>query len=129
MAQELVYLLWSAALAFAYAMAQATAFRFQTGLVTANSTRDSEPEPDLMTGRAMRALRNFQETYPIFIALAVVAVTSGRADALTYWGALLWFWARVAYLPAYLMGLSPYRSWIWSVCAIGLVLMFVGIVL
>jgi uncharacterized MAPEG superfamily protein len=97
--------------------------------VTANSTRDSEPEPDLMTGPATRALRNFQETYPIFIALAVVAVTSGRADALTYWGALLWFWAPVAYLGAYLMGLSPYRSWIWSVCAIGLVLMFVGIVL
>jgi uncharacterized MAPEG superfamily protein len=82
-----------------------------------------------MTGRATRALRNFQETYPIFIALAVVAVTSGRADALTYWGALLWFWARVAYLPAYLMGLIPYRSWVWSVAAIGLALMFAGIVL
>ena|ERR1700712_321003 len=127
MSQELAYLLWSAALAFVYMLAQAGAYRFQTGVKAANSTRDSEPEPNLMTGRATRALRNFQETYPIFIALTIVAVMAGRADALTYWGALLWFWARVAYLPAYLMGLSPYRSWIWVVSAIGLVLMFVGI--
>lgn len=127
MSQELAYLLWSAVLAFVYMMAQATAFRFQTGLQAANSARDSEPEPNLMTGRATRALRNFQETYPVFIALTVVAVMAGRADALTYWGGLLWFWACVAYLPAYLMGLSPYRSWIWSVSAIGLVLMFIGI--
>jgi hypothetical protein len=41
MSQELIYLLWSAALAFAYRLAQATAFRFQTGVKAANSTRDS----------------------------------------------------------------------------------------
>ncbi len=128
MSLELVYLLWSAALAFAYMMAQAVAYRMQSGVKEANSTRDHEPEPNVLTGRATRALRNYQETYPIFIALAVVTVASGHSDSLTRWGAALWFWARVAYLPAYLIGLSPYRSWIWSVSAIGLVLMFSGIV-
>ena len=78
MSQELTYLLWSAALAFAYLLAQAAAYGFQIGLKAANSTRDSEPEPNLMTGQAT----------------------------------FVWFWARVAYLPAYLMGLGPYRSWI-----------------
>lgn len=127
MSLELSYLLWSAALAFAYMMAQATAYRLQTGVQEANSTRDREPEANLLTGRATRALRNFQETYPIFIALCVVAVAAGRSGSLTHWGIALWFWARVAYLPAYLIGLSPYRSWIWAVSAIGLVLTFIGI--
>lgn len=128
MSLSLTYLLWSAALALAYLMAQATAYRIQTGVEAANSTRDDEPEPNLLTGRATRALRNFQETYPIFIALSAVAVLSGQAGVLVAWGTGLWFWARVAYLPAYLMGLSPYRSWIWTVSLIGLVLMFIGLV-
>jgi uncharacterized MAPEG superfamily protein len=127
MSFELTYLLWSAALAFAYMMVQAGAYRLQSGVADANSTRDHEPEPNLLTGRATRALRNFQETYPIFIALAVVAVAAGRTDALTHWGIILWFWARLAYLPAYLMGLSPWRSLIWSVSMIGLVMMFIGV--
>jgi uncharacterized MAPEG superfamily protein len=124
----LTYLLWSAALAFAYLIAQATAFRMQIGVQAANSTRDSEPEPNLLTGRATRALRNFQETYPVFIALSVVAIFTGHSAALLSWGIGLWFWARVAYLPAYLMGLSPYRSWIWTISLVGLVLMFVSLV-
>lgn len=128
MSTQLTYLLWSAALAFVYMMAQATAYRLQTGVDAANSTRDDEPEPNLLTGRATRALRNFQETYPIFLALSAVAAFSGQAGGLVFWGTVLWFWARVAYLPAYLMGLSPYRSWIWSLSAVGLLLMFIGLV-
>jgi uncharacterized MAPEG superfamily protein len=128
MSSQMTYLLWSAALAFVYMLAQATAYRLQTGVNAANSTRDDEPEPNLLTGRATRALRNFQETYPIFLTLSIVAIFSGRIDGVVFWGTTLWFWARVAYLPAYLMGLSPYRSWIWSLSALGLVLMFVGLV-
>jgi len=127
MSLALTYLLWSAVLAFAYLMAQATALRIQTGVEAANSTRDNEPEPNLLTGRATRALRNFQETYPIFIALSVVAIFTGHSSALLSWGTGLWFFGRVAYLPAYLMGLSPYRSWIWMVSLIGLALMFVSL--
>jgi uncharacterized MAPEG superfamily protein len=128
MSLSLTYLLWSAALAFIYMIAQATAFRMQTGVDAANSTRDDEPAPNLLTGRATRALRNFQETYPVFIALCVVAIFTDHSGALLSWGLGLWFWARIAYLPAYLMGLSPYRSWIWTVSAIGLLLMFISLV-
>jgi uncharacterized MAPEG superfamily protein len=80
------------------------------------------------SGRATRAFRNFQETYPIFIALTVVTIAAGRSDSFTQWGTITWFWARAAYLPAYLLGLSPYRSWIWTASAIGLILIFAGIV-
>jgi uncharacterized MAPEG superfamily protein len=128
MSLELVYLLWSAVLAFAYVSAQAVAYRLQTGVRDASSARDTEPEPNVLTARATRSLRNFQETYPIFIALTVVTIAAGRSDSFTQWGAIAWFFARAAYLPAYLLGLGPYRSGIWTVSAIGLILMFVGIV-
>jgi hypothetical protein len=41
MSQELTYLLWSAALAFVYMLAQAAAYCFETGVKAANSTRYS----------------------------------------------------------------------------------------
>lgn len=85
MSSQMTYLLWSAALAFVYMLAQATAYRLQTGVNAANSTRDDEPEPNLLTGRATRALRNFQETYPIFLTLSIVAIFSGRIDGVVFW--------------------------------------------
>jgi putative hemolysin len=41
MSQELTYLLWSAALASVYMLAQAAAYCFETGVKATNSTRDS----------------------------------------------------------------------------------------
>lgn len=127
MSLELTYLLWSAVLAFVYVMAQAGAYRLQNGIIEADTNRDVTSEPNVFTGRATRALRNFHETYPVFIALAVVIELSGRSDALTQWGAMLWFWARVAYLPIYIGGLGLTRSAVWTVSAAGLVLMLAGI--
>lgn len=127
MSLELSYLLWSALLAFVYMMAQAGAYRLQNGLVEADPNRDVQPPPDVFTARATRALRNFHETYPIFIVLVVVAEFTGRGGPLTGWGAAIWFWARAAYLPIYVGGLGLVRSAVWGVSAIGLALMFAGI--
>ncbi|MEI3852217.1 MULTISPECIES: MAPEG family protein [Ensifer] len=129
MSFELTYLLWSAVLAFAYMMAQAGAYRLQHGVIEADTNRDVVPEPNVFTGRAGRALRNFHETYPVFIALAVVIEFSGRSGPLTQWGVGIWFWARAAYLPIYIGGLGLVRSAVWTVSAVGLLLMFAGILI
>jgi uncharacterized MAPEG superfamily protein len=128
MSLELTYLLWSAVLALAYVTAQAGAYRLQNGLIEADTNRDVAVAPDVLTGRATRALRNFHETYAIFIVLAVVVEFAGRSGALTQWGAIIWFWARAAYLPIYLGGLGLVRSAVWAISAMGLALMFAGIV-
>ncbi len=128
MSIELTYLVWSAALAFAYLGTQTILFRRQVGLAKANGKRDNDPPPDKWTGRGERALRNFLETYAIFVALAVAVELSGRSDFLTVWGAGLWFWARVAYLPLYMFGITPWRSHVWVLSALGLVMMFAGVV-
>lgn len=127
MSIELTLLVWSTALFGLYVGAQATLYRMQHGVLHAATARDSEAPPNVMTGRAERALRNLIETYGVFVALAVAIEISGRSDALTVWGAQLYFWARIVYLPLYLFGVQFVRSFVWCVSALGLMLMFVGI--
>jgi len=126
---EIIYLIWSAGLGLVYLMVQAGLYRRQIGIAEANTTRDHEPEPDLMTGRGNRALRNFLESYAIFVALAVGVTLANTLDWMTEWGCALYFWARVVYLPLYVFGISPARSIVWTISFVGLVLLFVGAVI
>jgi len=129
MTLELTYLIWSAGLGLVYLSVQAALYRRQIGIAEANTTRDNEPDPDLMAGRGNRALRNFLETYGIFAALAAGVTLAGTSDWMTEWGCHLYFWARVVYLPLYIFGISPARSYVWTVSLLGLILLFVGAVI
>ena len=126
MTPELNVLLLSVLLAFVYLMTHASLLRRQIGFAKGNERRDSDPEPDLLAGRGIRAFRNFLETYPLFIALVVAISHTGHSSALTEWGAWIWLIARAAYLPAYIGGLGRPRSAIWGVSLIGLALMLIG---
>ena len=127
MSTELTFLIWSAALAFAYVLVQSTAYRLDYGIKYAGSQRDNERPPNKWAARGNRALRNFLETYGIFIVLAVATELSGRSDGLTQWGTQIWFWARWVYIPAYFIDVPFVRSGIWTVSMIGLLLLFVGV--
>lgn len=127
MGVELTLLIWSAALALAYIAVQSTAYRLDYGIKFAGSQRDGERAPNKWAARGNRALRNFLETYPIFIALIVASILSSRSNGLTQWGAQIWFWARWVYIPAYFLDLPYIRSAVWSVSMIGLVLLFIGV--
>lgn len=124
---ELTLLIWSAAVAVAYIVVQSTLYRMDYGVVHAGTQRDNERAPNKWTVRGNNALRNFLETYAIFIALAVATELAGRSDGFTQWGAQIWFWARVAYLPAYFIDIPFLRSSIWFISAIGLLLLFIGV--
>lgn len=129
MSVELTLLVWSTALLGLYVSTQALLYRMQHGVLYSATARDNEPEPNALTERGRKALRNFLETYAAFIALALATELSGRSDGLTQWGAHIWFWARLAYLPLYVFGVVYIRSLVWSVAGIGLGLMFLGILL
>jgi uncharacterized MAPEG superfamily protein len=45
------------------------------------------------------------------------------------WGAQLYFWARVAYVPLYVAGVPLIRSLVWNVGTIGIMLLIVALVL
>lgn len=79
------------------------------------------------TDRLERALRNFLETYPAFIGLALALEVTGQAGGVGAIGAVVWLVARIAYLPLYAYGMQPMRSTVWTVSVIGLVLMLAGL--
>jgi uncharacterized MAPEG superfamily protein len=117
---ELVYLAWSVVLLLAHIAIQAGLSTAKLGVYNAGP-RDEGREPHgTHAGRAARALRNFLETYPAFVALALGLSVAGKTGA---FGAALWFWARVIYLPLYLFGVPYLRTLAWMAAAGGLVLM------
>lgn len=128
MSTELTLLMWSPLLFSAYIGVQSLLYRWQHGLLFAQTARDNEAPPNVWNARAEKALRNLLETYPVFVAMVVAIELGHRSDALTQWGAHVYFWARFVYLPLYIFGVPLIRSLVWTVSGIGLTLMFFGMV-
>lgn len=53
---------------------------------------------------------------------------SQRTNASTTLGVQLYFWARVAYLPIYVVGIPYLRTLVWTVSMIGIVMLIGGLV-
>src|SRR5579863_9322094 len=123
---ELKVLAWSACLGLVYVLIAAALATSQRGLGWNVGNRDGEPKP--LTGAAARAARasnNFLETFAFFAA-AVLAVTLAKGSSPhTALGAQLYFWARVAYLPIYIIGIPYVRTLAWAVSLCGM-LMVIG---
>src|SRR5215218_777039 len=109
-------------LGLAQIIAASHAASLQRGYRWTASPRD-EPSPPLrgVAGRLDRALRNFLETFPLFAAVVLAAHVSDTHNALTEWGARLYFWGRVAYVLLYATGVPLIRSLVWNVATIGIV--------
>jgi uncharacterized MAPEG superfamily protein len=127
MSLELTLLLWSAVLGLVYAGTQGLIYKADVGNDATVGARDSMPEPSALSGRAARALRNFLETYPVFVALVVVVELGHTSDNWTQWGAGLYVGMRVLYLPLYLIGGRWARTFSWNLATLGLALMIVGV--
>jgi uncharacterized MAPEG superfamily protein len=92
--------------------------------------RDEDRKPtSVLAGRAKRASANFRETYPAFIVLVLGLAIAGDWGNLGLIGALVWFAARIVYIPLYLKGIPYVRSLVWLVAMVGLLMMAVAIVM
>jgi uncharacterized MAPEG superfamily protein len=104
----------------------AVAARRQQGLHWARGPRDEERPVTGMAARLERAFRNYMETFPLFAAALILGATLDQGDAvkhlLTVWGSLIYVGARIVYLPLYAWGVPNWRTIVWSVSVLGLLL-------
>ena len=122
---ELTVLAWSVVLLLVHIVAQTLSLVKDGGLAYAMSNRDGEVAISLVTDRLTRGLRNFVETYGAFVGLSLALAATDKAGGLGAVGALVWFWARVFYIPIFAAGVPVLRTGVWTVSIVGLVMMLI----
>ncbi|MDP2080076.1 MAG: MAPEG family protein [Pseudotabrizicola sp.] len=96
-----------------------------------SSARDRPPSRQLSerTARLQRALNNHFEALILF-TLAVTVVTLGQQSTpVTQAAAWVYLVARILYIPAYALGLRPWRSFIWVIGFLATLTMIVAALL
>ncbi|MEM9027057.1 MAG: MAPEG family protein [Pseudomonadota bacterium] len=128
MTLELQLLVWAVALTFVQAVLAVFGALFQVGFSALLGNRENLPEITGWGGRAIRAHRNMIENVVLFAVLVLTAHAAGRSNDMTVLGAQLFFWARVAYVPVYTIGIPVVRTAVWTASAAGLLLIFLQLV-
>lgn len=124
MSIELQMLGWSVVLGIVYVLVAAGFATWQRGLLWNAGNRDGKASPlNQFAARAERARHNFLETFAFFAAAALTVTVMHKAGAQTAIGAQIYFWARVAYLPVYVVGIPYLRTAIWIASLWGIVQM------
>jgi len=123
MTPELTYVALAIILAVVQIFLPATGRTLQFGSKWNAGPRDEVMPPVTpLTGRLERAQANLYETLPLFIGAVLVAHVAGEDGFLTYWGASLYFWARVVYVPLYAFGVTGLRSLAFLASLVGLLM-------
>ncbi len=125
---ELKLLVWAVILTLIQCLIAVTGAFLQVGLPKLAGNRDDMPVITGWAGRAERAHRNMLQSLVLFAALVLVAQVTGKLNATTALGAELFFWARVAYVAIYLIGLPWLRTAAWVASVVGLLMIFAQLV-
>lgn len=125
---ELHMLMWASLLGLAQLALCAAINTGQRGLPWALGPRDGEPPAvGVVAQRLERAFRNFLETYGFFAVAVLLLHLAGKQNAQSALGAQLYFWARVAYVPAYASGLPMVRTLAWAAALAGIVMVLLQV--
>ncbi len=98
----------------------------QVGINVAAGSRDRPITLTGVAGRAQRALNNHFEGLILFTIAVLVVTLSEQTSSLTAACAWVYLGARTAYIPAYLLAPSPWRSVVWFVGLIATTLMILA---
>lgn len=128
MTPEFILLAFTLILAVVQIFAASTARTLELGAKWNSGPRDGvEPTPGKYSGRLLRAQANLFETLPIFAAAVIMAHVAGKDGQLTFLGTHLYFFARVAYVPLYALGVTYVRSLAFLVALAGLAMVIVAL--
>jgi len=82
---------------------------------------ESMPPLDPVPARLLRAQANYLETFPVAIVALLGVVLAGKTSDLTAAAAWIWLAARVVYLPLYGAGAPKWRTLVWAVGTLAIV--------
>ncbi|MHA6203132.1 MAPEG family protein [Dyella soli] len=127
MSVELKMLVWSIVLGLLHVLVAATFSTMQRGLAWHAGNREN-PQPLVgVAARTDRASRNFLETFVFFAAAVLSVVLAQRGNAMSALGAQIYFWARLAYLPIYAIGIPYVRTLVWAASLAGVVMVLAAV--
>ncbi|WP_174273491.1 MAPEG family protein [Sphingomonas bacterium] len=123
MPHELIWLGATLVLALVQIGAAGQARTKQYGIDWNAGPRDETMPPlDPLAGRLARAQANLFETLPLFIGGLLGAIAAGHLGWKTEYGAALYFFGRLIYLPLYAAGIPKIRSIVWMIATVGLLM-------
>jgi len=129
MATEFIMLALSIALGLVHVLLHGHAASLQRGYGWALSPRDAAVEPLMgIPARLERAMRNYLETFTFFGATVMLAHTVGRHTEMIAAGSMVYFFARLIYLPLYAFGVPVLRTVVWNLSVLGIVLILLSVV-
>ena len=99
-----------------------------SGLMAALGNRDTVEDCNGFPARTERAAKNMLENMVLFTALALVASVGGVSDPQVELGARIFYWARLVYIPIYMIGIPVARTGVWAISVIGMGMIFASIV-
>ena len=122
---ELAVINW--ALILAASLIKAKAWK-PSGMRTAMGNRDEAVDCSGFPARTDRAARNMLENMVLFTALVVAASAGNVTSPDVELGARIFFWARLVYIPIYMIGIPVARTAVWAISIIGMGMIFAAIV-
>ena len=124
---ELTYLTWAIVLGIVHGVATGQLTVLQKGMAYGLSPRDEKQPLTGVPARIERAFTNYLQSFPFFAAAVLLAHALGRHNGLTVWGAALFFWARLAFVPLYAVGIHGPRTLAYVVSMVGIALLLIGL--
>jgi len=124
MTTDLKYLVFTAMLTAALWIPYIVCQVMTNGALAAENYVDPAPRPVPLWGkRADRAYLNAVEVFAPFAALVIVAHIAGKADAMTAFWSMCFFWLRLAHAAVYWLAVPYVRTLIFTlgfVCIAGI---------
>ncbi|MEQ1812376.1 MAG: MAPEG family protein [Terricaulis sp.] len=124
MTVDLTYLTYTALLTAALWIPYVVSQVLTNGFLAAPNYRDPTPRPVPLWGkRADRTYMNAVEVFAPFAALVIVAHVAGKANAMTAFWAMSFFWLRLVHAIVFLLAIPFIRTLVFTlgfVCIAGI---------